>query len=170
MVFLISLRARHLRLLVTKVLLNKCSTFVALLYQKPWLFPEKEHAQFYTYNCFESTCLPNFKESLCLQISPHCFFTWPIKSLWWWGHWQRWSQGVIPASFISAQSCHWRDAHAPPVSSGEAHLLGVTLASRRLRVHGVLWSGGFLFCFFLKMKLTGRKSWLVDFVFKMLLR
>lgn len=46
----------------------------------------------YTYNCFESTCLPNFKESLCLQVCPQYVFTWPIKSPWLRRHWQRWGQ------------------------------------------------------------------------------
>lgn len=42
MIFLISLRSRDLRLLVPKVLLNKCPTLAALLCQKSWLFPEKK--------------------------------------------------------------------------------------------------------------------------------
>lgn len=57
----------------------------------------------YTYNCFESTCLPNFKESISLQIRPQYLFTWPIKSLWLWRHGQRWGQGAFHASFISTQ-------------------------------------------------------------------
>lgn len=42
MVFLISLRSRDLRRPGTKVPLNKCSTLVALLCPKSWLFPENK--------------------------------------------------------------------------------------------------------------------------------
>lgn len=78
----------------------------------------------YTYNCFESTCLPNFKESLCLQISPQYFFTWPLKSLWLWGHWQRW---------VRVSSTH---LSSPPRAPTEGTLKLLMVASGRHNCKG----------------------------------
>ena len=82
---------RDLRLLVPEVLLNKCPALTLCCVKSSGCFQFFCWPSFaYTNNCFESTCLSNFKGSLRLQIGPQYFFTWPMKLLWLQGHWGRW--------------------------------------------------------------------------------